>query len=76
LPAHKAGHIGGHGLGVDILGRGRLLDVTVIHDHHQVGKRDRFRLGMGHVDKGDAEIALHASKLATHLQSQELVQRR
>jgi hypothetical protein len=53
-----------------------LFDVPVIHDHDQVRQRDRFRLLVRHVDEGDAKVALHAPQFATHLQAQELVERR
>ena len=76
VPAHETGDVGALRRGVDHLGRGGLLDVALIHHHHHVGDRDRFELGVGDVDEGDAELALQAAQLAAHLQPEILVERR
>ena len=48
------------GVVVDLEGRADLLDPPVVHDHDAVGKRKRFFLVVGHVDGGDAQLALDA----------------
>ena len=41
-----------------------------------IGERDRLELRVGDVDEGDAELALHAAQLLSHLHAQLLVERR
>ena len=73
--AHEFGHIGGTGLVVDLRSRRRLLDAASVHHHDHVCNRQRFRLGVGDMDEGDAEIDLDELQLGAHLEAQELIQR-
>ena len=48
----------------------------MIHDYHLVSQSDGFRLGMGDVDEGDAQIILQSLEFHPHSQPQEFVERR
>ncbi len=48
---------------VDFEGRTDLLDPAIVHDDDAVGHRQRFLLVVGHIDGGDAEVALHRPDL-------------
>ena len=76
LSAEEFGHIAIARVGIDIARRAGLLDLAFLHHDHDVGQRDGFELGVGDVDEGDAELALHAAQLGAHLHPKLLVKRR
>ena len=58
--AHERGHERRRREVVDLGRRADLLDPALAHDHDAVGQRERLLLVVGHVDRGDAELALDA----------------
>jgi hypothetical protein len=46
------------------------LNLAVIHNHHAVRERHRFRLIVRDIDRRHAEPSLDCAKLVTHLQPQ------
>ena len=61
LAAKKFGDVAVVGAVVDVAGRPGLPDLALVHHHHEISERDRLELGVGDVDEGDAEIALHVA---------------
>ena len=76
LAAEKFGDVAVLRLVIDVTGRAGLLDLALFHHHHDVGDRDRFKLGVGDVDEGDSEITLHPAELLPHLHPELFVERR
>ena len=60
---------------IDVARRPGLLDLALLHHHHEIGERDRLELGVGDVNEGDAELALHPPQLLPHLHAELLVER-
>ena len=76
LAAEELGDIAVLGAGIDVARCSGLPDLALFHHHHEVGERDRLKLGVRDVNKGDAELALHLAQLLAHLNAQELIKRR
>ena len=73
--ADEGGHEGAHGLLVQHLRRGHLLDAAGVEHRHAIGHRHRFLLIVGDVDDGDAQLALDAPDLELHLLAQAAIER-
>ena len=58
------------GTEIDVLRRADLRDVPVVDHRDPVGERERFRLVMRDIDRGDADLALQPLELAAHLVAQ------
>src|SRR5262249_61038095 len=65
----------GEGMMIDLERRRDLLEPAAIEHRHAVGHGHRFRLVVGHVDHGDADVAMNALELDLHLLAQILVER-
>ena len=73
--ADEAGHERGGGGLVEPARRGHLLDAPAVHHRDAVGHRERLLLVVGHVDRGDPDLALQALELDLHVVAQLLVER-
>ena len=51
---------------VDFARRADLLDMALVHHRDRVRERERLALVVGHVDRGDPELALQAFQLEAH----------
>ena len=73
--ADEARHERGRGRLVEPARRGHLLDAPAVHHRDAVGHGQRLLLVVGHVDGGDADLALQPLELDLHVVAQLLVER-
>ena len=64
--ADEVGHEGRLRVLVDLGGRAHLLDDALAHDGDAVAHGERLFLVVGHVDEGDADVALQLLELELH----------
>jgi hypothetical protein len=51
---------------IDVLGRSKLFDPACVHHRDKVGRRHRFRLVVGHIDRGVAIFVVQPPHLEAH----------
>src|SRR6202008_2961520 len=67
----------GRGWLIEYLGRwGGLLDLALVHNHHEIGERHRLVLAVGVMDEADAKPGLQGLQLLAHLDAQERIENR
>src|SRR2546430_15167064 len=64
--SHEVGDEGIAGSVVDLRGGADLLDPAGVHDDDAGGDHERLFLGVGDVDRGEADLALEGLDLAPH----------
>ena len=72
--ADEAGHEQVDRLLVELARGGHLLQHALLEDGHAVAEGHRLGLVVGHVDRGDAQAALHLGDLGAHLTAELGVQ--